>query len=193
VAADHPVELLGGESLLNALGLPEAEAGGGRDEALGAMIEVRTANRDEMFERTRAATGTLTDLSEYLSSCVNCYNCRVACPVCYCKECVFNTDVFEHKPWQYMGWAKRKGSLKLPTDTVFYHLTRMAHMSMACVGCGQCSNACPNDIPVMELFRTVASRTQESFDYVPGRSLDEPPPLSVFKEDEFQDAVSHMA
>jgi formate dehydrogenase subunit beta len=182
-----------GESLLNALGLPEAEAGGGRDEALGAMIEVRTANRDEMFERTRAATGTLTDLSEYLSSCVNCYNCRVACPVCYCKECVFNTDVFEHKPWQYMGWAKRKGSLKLPTDTVFYHLTRMAHMSMACVGCGQCSNACPNDIPVMELFRTVASRTQESFDYVPGRSLDEPPPLSVFKEDEFQDAVSHMA
>ena len=182
-----------GESLLLSLGLPEAESGGGRDEALKAMVEVRTANRDEMFERTRAATGTLTDLSEYLSSCVNCYNCRVACPVCYCKECVFNTDVFEHKPWQYMGWAKRKGSLKMPTDTVFYHLTRMAHMSMACVGCGQCSNACPNDIPVMELFRTVAARTQESFDYVPGRSLDEPPPLSVFKEDEFQEAVSHMA
>lgn len=182
-----------GESLLNGLGLPEAESAGGRDEALAAMVEVRTANRDAMFERTRAATGTLTDLSEYLASCVNCYNCRVACPVCYCKECVFNTDVFEHKPWQYMGWAKRKGSLKLPTDTVFYHLTRMAHMSMACVGCGQCSNACPNDIPVMELFRTVAARTQESFDYVPGRSLDEAPPLSVFKEDEFQDAVSHMA
>ncbi|MEZ7196271.1 Coenzyme F420 hydrogenase/dehydrogenase, beta subunit C-terminal domain [Pseudodesulfovibrio karagichevae] len=181
-----------GESLLIGLGLPEAEPGG-RDAALKAMIEVRTANRDAMFERTRAATGTLTDLSEYLSSCVNCYNCRVACPVCYCKECVFNTDVFEHKPWQYMGWAKRKGSLKMPTDTVFYHLTRMAHMSMACVGCGQCSNACPNDIPVMELFRTVAARTQASFDYVPGRSLDEPPPLSVFKEDEFQDAVSHMA
>ena len=45
----------------------------------------------------------------------------------------------------------------------------------------------------MELFRTVAARTQESFDYVPGRSLDESPPLSVFKEDEFQDTVSHMA
>jgi formate dehydrogenase subunit beta len=68
----------------------------------------------------------------------------------------------------------------------------MAHMSMACVGCGQCSNACPNDIPVMELFRTVAARTQASFDYEPGRSLEEPPPLSVFKEDEFQETVSHM-
>ncbi|AMK10930.1 Coenzyme F420 hydrogenase/dehydrogenase, beta subunit C-terminal domain [Pseudodesulfovibrio indicus] len=182
-----------GESLLNGLGLPEMASANGRDKALEAMVEVRIANRDAMFERTRAATGTLTDLSEYLASCVNCYNCRVACPVCYCKECVFNTDVFEHKPWQYMGWAKQKGALKMPTDTIFYHLTRMAHMSMACVGCGQCSNACPNDIPVMELFRTVASRTQQSFDYVPGRSLDEAPPLSVFKEDEFQDAVSHMA
>ncbi len=181
-----------GEALLNGLGLPDMKANG-RDKVLEALIEAHTAARDAMFEETSAATGTLTDLSEYLSGCVNCYNCRVACPVCYCKECVFNTDVFEHKPWQYMGWAKRKGSLKMPTDTIFFHLTRMAHMSMACVGCGQCSNACPNDIPVMELFRTVGARTQASFDYEPGRSLDESPPLSVFKEDEFQDTVSHMA
>ncbi|MDC0336138.1 Coenzyme F420 hydrogenase/dehydrogenase, beta subunit C-terminal domain [Pseudodesulfovibrio sp.] len=182
-----------GEALLNGLGLPDMESANGRDKALESMIEVRTKVRDDMLEKTKAVTGTLTDLSEYLSACVNCYNCRVACPVCYCKECVFNTDVFEHKPWQYMEWAKRKGSLKMPTDTIFYHLTRMAHMSTACVGCGQCSNACPNDIPVMELFRSVAARTQESFDYEPGRSLDEPPPLSAFKEDEFQETVSHMA
>jgi len=180
-----------GEALLNSLGLPNMEANG-RDTVLESLVKVRIEHRDAMIEATQAVTGTLSDLSEYLSSCVNCYNCRVACPVCYCKECVFNTDVFEHKPWQYMGWAKRKGSLKLPTDTIFYHLTRMAHMSMACVGCGQCSNACPNDIPVMELFRTVAARTQKSFDYIPGRSLEESPPLSVFKEDEFQDTVSHM-
>lgn len=180
-----------GEALLNGLGLPDMNADG-RDKMLESLTKTRSEYRDAMMVKTKAATGTLTDLSEYFSACVNCYNCRVACPVCYCKECVFNTDVFEHKPWQYMGWAKRKGSLKMPTDTIFYHLTRMVHMSMSCVGCGQCSNACPNDIPVMELFRTVAARTQESFGYVPGRSLDEPPPLSVFKEDEFQDTVSHM-
>ena len=65
-------------------------------------------------------------------------HCRVACPVCYCKECVFLTNVFEHDPDQYLRWAKRKGMVKMPTDTVFYHITRMVHMSTACVGCGQC-------------------------------------------------------
>ena len=113
----------------------------------------------------------------------------MACPVCYCKECVFVTDVFNHEPAQYLRWAQRKGAVKMPTDTVFYHLTRLTHMSTACVGCGQCSNACPNDIPVMELFRLVAHRTQEAFAYEAGRNVAEKPPLSEFKEDEFQEVV----
>jgi formate dehydrogenase subunit beta len=124
-----------------------------------------------------------------LAACVNCYNCRVACPVCYCRECVFVTDVFDHDPAQYFGWAKRKGALKMPTDTLFYHLTRLAHMSTACVGCGQCSNACPNGIPVMELFRTVAHRTQAAFDYRAGVDVDQKPPLTEFKEKEFEEIV----
>ena len=142
-----------------------------------------------MFAATRGAAGSLEKLSAYLAACVNCYNCRVACPVCYCRECVFVTDVFDHDPLQYLRWAARKGQIKMPTDTVFYHLTRLAHMSTACVGCGQCSNACPNDIPVMELFRTVAHGTQRAFGYQAGRSIDEAPPLTVFKEEEFQEVV----
>ena len=86
-------------------------------------------------------------------------------------------------------WADRKGAVKMPTDTTFYHLTRLAHMSTACVGCGQCSNACPNDIPVMELFRTVAEKSQAACDYAAGRQLDERPPLSIFREDEFPEVV----
>ena len=77
----------------------------------------------------------------------------------------------------------------MPTDTVLYHITRMVHMSTACVGCGQCSNACPNDIPVMELFRSAAQGTQAAFGYEAGRSLDEKPPMSEFREKEFEDVV----
>jgi formate dehydrogenase subunit beta len=142
-----------------------------------------------MFAETKAATNSMEKLTHYLANCVNCYNCRVACPVCYCKECVFVTDVFNHDPSQYLNWARRKGVIKMPTDTTFYHVTRLAHMSTACVGCGQCSNACPNDIPVMELFRTVADATQKAFEYEAGRSLEEKPPLSVFREDEFEEVV----
>lgn len=160
-----------------------------RQKAVDKLLEARTTARDEMFAATRAATDNLEKLSEYLANCVNCYNCRVACPVCYCRECVFVTDVFDHEPAQYLRWAGQKGAVKMPTDTTFYHLTRLAHMSTACVGCGQCSNACPNDIPVMELFKCIAQDTQAAFDYVAGRNLEEKPPLSEFREDEFPEVV----
>ncbi|MBC2737598.1 MAG: 4Fe-4S binding protein [Desulfobacteraceae bacterium] len=178
-----------GEALLAQLNLPAAEVPKAREDALARLLEARTASRDQMFAETAAATDSVEKLSNYMANCVNCYNCRVACPVCYCKECVFVTDVFNHDPAQYLRWAQRKGAIKMPTDTVFYHLTRLTHMSTACVGCGQCSNACPNDIPVMELFRLVGQRTQEAFAYEAGKSVDESPPMSVFKEDEFQEVV----
>jgi formate dehydrogenase subunit beta len=178
-----------GEEILKALKLPEMDEPPGRKPAIHTLIENRIAFRDQMFSETRAATDSLEKLTTYLANCVNCYNCRVACPVCYCRECVFVTDVFDHEPSQYLRWATRKGAIKMPTDTVFYHMTRMAHMSTACVGCGQCSNACPNGIQVLELFRTIADQTQKGFDYEAGRSLEENPPLSEFHEDELEDVV----
>jgi formate dehydrogenase subunit beta len=176
-----------GEAILQKLGLPDASEPKGRKSTIDALVAKRVAYRDQMFQETSEATADLNKLMSYLSKCVNCYNCRVACPVCYCKECVFVTDVFDHEPAQYLRWAKRKGILKMPTDTVFFHLTRIAHMSTACIGCGQCSNACPNHIPVMEIFRTVASFTQKAFKYEAGRSVDDEPPLSVFREGEFRE------
>jgi formate dehydrogenase subunit beta len=176
-----------GEAILRKLELPETAEPEGRKSMINALVAKRIAYRDQMFKETSEATSDLNKLMSYLSKCVNCYNCRVACPVCYCKECVFVTDVFDHDPAQYLRWAKRKGILKMPTDTVFYHLTRLAHMSTACIGCGQCSNACPNHIPVMEIFRTVASFTQKAFKYEAGRSVEDEPPLSVFREGEFRE------
>jgi formate dehydrogenase subunit beta len=178
-----------GEDLLTRIDLPDLEEPKARQDAIESLITRRTEYRDKMFAETTEATNTLEKLTGYLANCINCYNCRVACPVCYCKECVFVTDVFNHEPSQYLKWAIRKGAIKMPTDTVFYHITRLAHMSTACIGCGQCSNACPNDIPVMELFRTVAQRTQKAFEYEAGRSIEDDPPLSVFMEDELADVV----
>ena len=178
-----------GEELLDQLALPKTKEPEARRKAIDDLVGERIAYRDKMFEETSKATSDLNKLTAYLANCVNCYNCRVACPVCYCKECVFVTDVFDHEPSQYLRWANRRGILKMPSDTVFYHITRLAHMSTACIGCGQCSNACPNNIPVMEIFRTVASYTQKAFDYQAGRSVEDEPPLSVFREGEFSDVT----
>jgi formate dehydrogenase subunit beta len=178
-----------GEAMLDRLALSPTQPPSQRDAAVQALMDKRLAVRDRMIAETGAATDSLEKLSAYLANCVNCYNCRVACPVCYCRECVFVTDVFDHDPGQYLGWAKRKGAIKMPTDTLFYHLTRLAHMSTACVGCGQCSNACPNEVPVMELFRSVALRTQAAFEYQAGKDVEQKPPLSEFREQEFEEVV----
>jgi len=178
-----------GETLYTNLDLSDTEEPAQRPAAIESLVAERTAYRDKMFSETAEATNSLEKLNAYFAECVNCYNCRVACPVCYCKECVFVTDVFNHDPVQYLRWANRKGVIKMPTDTVFYHMTRIAHMSTSCVGCGQCTNACPNDIPVMELFRTVSYHTQKAFEYEAGRSIEEDLPLSVFREDELAEVV----
>lgn len=179
-----------GERALQKLQLPEDSSPPAmREEAVARLVAERIRHRDRMFEETAEAVSDMGKLMGYLANCVNCYNCRVACPVCYCRECVFTTDVFDHDPVQYFRWAKRKGIIKMPSDTVFYHLTRLAHMSTACVGCGQCSNACPNGVPVMELFRTIAHYTQSAFSYTAGMSIEDDPPLSVFREHEFSEVT----
>ncbi|MFO7559443.1 MAG: 4Fe-4S binding protein [Desulfobacterales bacterium] len=178
-----------GEQRISRMQLKPLEISPQRDSAVEELIRIRQSRCEKMIAEVEQKTDSMEKLSRYLADCVNCYNCRVACPVCYCKECVFATDVFCHEPYQYLRWADRKGAIKMPTDTVFYHLTRLAHMSTACVGCGQCSNACPNDIPVMELFKSVSLRMQKIFDYQAGRDVHEKPPLTSFREKEYEDIV----
>ncbi|MBU8909923.1 MAG: 4Fe-4S dicluster domain-containing protein [Desulfobacterales bacterium] len=178
-----------GQNILETLNMQQATEPVKRDEVVAQIKEAGLKANEEMIKDIEEKTNSITKLNSFLDRCINCYNCRNMCPVCYCKECVFNTDVFYHQPVQYHQWAEKKGAVKLPTDTVFYHLTRLAHISHACVGCGQCSNACPSDINVFELFKSVAQNTQAAFEYSPGTDENEPPPLSVFHEKEFEDII----
>jgi len=178
-----------GQTALAALELPAAEIHPRHKAVLDKILEQRRETRRQMQASVAEATGTIQGLAAYLADCVNCYNCRTACPVCYCTSCVFTTDAFRHESFQYVQWARRKGGVKMPTDTLFYHLTRMAHMSTACVGCGQCTNACPNDIPLSDLFSTVAGRTQAAFNYAAGLDPNQRPPMCTFEKEEFDEVV----
>jgi formate dehydrogenase (coenzyme F420) beta subunit len=181
-----------GEEALDKSGIKSGDSPAGRDEAVKKLVAARTQERDKKFTEYRAETNSFEALADKLSACINCYNCRVACPVCYCKECVFVTDTFRHNGDQFMMWADKSGMLKMPNDTIFYHLTRITHMSLFCVGCGQCTSACPNDIDLMPLFRTSADKAQARFNYQAGRSVDEEQPMAGFQSDELVEVTGQV-
>ena len=181
-----------GVAVLEKSGLKSNETPAGRDEAVKKLIAVRTEARDREFVEFRAETKSFEALADKLAACVNCYNCRIACPVCYCRECVFVTDTFRYTGEQFMMWADKSGMLKMPNDTLFYHLTRMTHMSLFCVGCGQCTSACPNGIDLMPLFRTSADKAQARFNYQAGRSVDEKQPMAGFEPDELVEVTGQI-
>jgi formate dehydrogenase subunit beta len=175
-----------GESILEGLGLPEASGADARDAAIQKVVAEKTKKRDELFELTQKECYGLENLGIILAPCIGCHNCRDMCPICYCKECVFDSPTFAFEADKYIGWAERKGAIRMPTDTFLFHLTRLNHMVTSCVGCGLCQEACPNDVPVFRIFRLVGSKVQPTFDYVPGRDVEEPLPLTAYKEEELE-------
>jgi formate dehydrogenase subunit beta len=127
------------------------------------------------------------NLVRYFARCLNCHNCMKVCPVCYCRECFFESDVFQREQDEYVRRSKRKGLNRMPAGTLLFHLTRMNHMMTSCVQCGICEDSCPAGIGLSVLFKKVARNAQAAFDYLSGRSLDEPLPLTTFREDEFRE------
>ncbi len=170
--------------VLEKLGLQEGEAPG-RDEAVAKLVAAREKSRDEAFAQFHETVKDVPALVAQFSTCITCHNCSTACPICYCKECIFETDTFRHPSDRYLMWAGRKGAARMPSDTVLYQLTRMNHMVTSCVGCGMCESACPSDLPLALMFRAVGEKVQELFDYLPGRSLEDELPVATFKEEEF--------
>ncbi|HID64964.1 MAG TPA: formate dehydrogenase [Anaerolineae bacterium] len=175
------------DDLAEKLGLEAAESPARRKEVTERLIAERTAERDRVFAAFRERVAGVDSLLAEFSTCIRCYNCMGACPLCYCKECIFRTPTFDHASPQYFRWAERKGAIRLPTDTLLFHLTRLNHMSTSCVGCGLCESACPSELPVALVFRAVGQETQAIFDYHPGRSLEEEVPVATFREDELTD------
>ena len=181
---DSEILITTSDELAEKLELSPTESPAARHEAVDGLVVERTAERDRRFAEFRQRVADMPSLLDEFSRCIRCHNCMVACPICYCKECIFRTATFDHASAQYFRWATRKGSIRMPTDTLIFQLTRLNHMATSCVGCGMCESACPNDLPVATIFRAVGEKVQALFDYVPGRSLEEELPVATFREDE---------
>ena len=171
-------------SLVEALGLTPGAAPAGRAAAVEKLVAARMQARDAAFAAFRERVVGMDGLLSEFSTCIRCHNCMINCPICYCRECIFRTPTFEHESELYYQWAERKGTVRMLPDTLLFHLTRLNHMVTSCVGCGLCTDACPVEIPVGTVFRTVGDKVQALFDYHPGRSLAEAAPVQEFREEE---------
>ena len=103
--------------------------------------------------------------------CIKCFGCRDVCPICYCETCLLEAN----REFLVGG--------EIPPNGIF-PITRLAHVADSCVGCGQCQDACPMELPLSKLFTLMNSQLSEIFDYVPGIDVEERPPTTVARDEE---------
>ena len=169
------------DDLAGKLGL-EVKENAGRDEVINKLMEIRNQTRQQVFTEFRDKMKSIVDFADCLDTCIRCYACQAACPLCYCRVCFFRTDTFEPESDRYYRWADREGAVRMPTEILLYHLTRLSHVALSCCGCGMCQSACPRGLPLTAIFQTVGDGLQEALNYVPGRDLDEKIPVTTFSE-----------
>jgi formate dehydrogenase subunit beta len=157
-----------------------------REPLLEKIVAQRKKAQEQLLKEQQEQLRGPDKLLAALSSCIKCHNCMTVCPMCYCKECFFNSPTFEMEADRYLGLAYKRGATRMPADLLLFHLTRMAHIAHSCVQCGMCEEACPMDVPVFRLFKATSEQVQALFDYKPGRDLEEEIPISTFREKELE-------
>ena len=113
-----------------------------------------------------------------ISSCIRCYACRNACPLCYCTTCF----VDESQP-QWVGKSID------PTDTMTFHILRAYHCAGRCTDCGACERVCPVGIPVRQFTKKLNKDALDLFSWEAGLDLNQRPPLDVYKVDDYNDFI----
>ena len=182
-----------GKGILNKLDLQVKQDISDWQRRVGALTADREKKRKQVHKELESKATGLDNLLNTFSKCINCHNCMRVCPMCYCRQCFFDSDTSKFPFEDYLNRAEVAGGLRLPPETLLFHIGRMLHMSLSCVSCGACEDACPVSIPVAQVFSLVGDKNQEAFDYVPGKSIDEPLPLRVYKDREFEEVEQSYA
>ncbi len=153
------------------------------DVVLGETQVDHAASKDERY----AELDRLMALSheerqaywqEQFARCVKCYACRQVCPLCYCERCVAD----KNRPTRINTSATVKGNLA-------WHVARAFHLAGRCVGCGQCTRACPAGIRLDLLNLSLARAADENFDFCAGTTRGAEPLIGTFSENDHESFI----
>jgi formate dehydrogenase subunit beta len=176
-----------GKRLLKRFGLKAESPVTGWQTELKKLARQREKKKQQALQALRREIRGPERLLEIFRNCINCHNCMRVCPVCYCRQCYFDSEALKMTPDNFIMRAQRKGGLRFMPDMLLFQLGRMSHMSLSCVSCGMCEDACPMDIPVSRIFTLVANDAQAVFGYLAGRSLQDPLPQVIYREEELKE------
>jgi len=111
-------------------------------------------------------------------TCIRCYACRNACPLCFCPTCF----VDESRP-QWIGKSID------PTDTRTFHFLRAYHVAGRCTDCGSCERSCPVGIKMRQFTKKMEKDIKELYGYEAGVIADQRPPLDTYRPDDPQQFI----
>ncbi len=131
------------------------------DEVIGETDKhaPETAERWKALESLMAlpAAQRMSYWATEFERCVKCYACRQVCPMCYCERCL----VDKNRPTVIEPSATDKGNFA-------WHILRAFHLAGRCIGCDECTRACPAGIDLRLLNLSLAKAAEEHFAYRAG-------------------------
>ena len=147
------------------------------DELLGEEGDVLASARFDRVEELEAMTPDerFAFWQSELSRCIRCNACRDACPACTCEKCVFDNPASGVENKAPGGEFEEK----------LFHIIRAFHVAGRCTDCGECSRACPQDIPLHLLNRKFILDINRTYgEYQAGETPDQRGPLVSFTQED---------
>ena len=133
------------------------------------------AAEEELFEKIEKMSPQerFSFWQEEFAKCIKCYACRQACPMCYCRRCIVDSN----QPQWVNTSSHTLGNFE-------WNIVRAFHLSGRCVECGNCDRACPVNIPLRLINHRMAEEVLGAFDHFAGMSKTQEPVLASFKKDD---------